>query len=262
MKKRMYWIAAAAACVICLSGCGQVSTADTEGQVSLMTKAQTTDAAASTETTAAETAAETAAVTEAAAETQAPEAQTEAAAPAETQAPEAAVDTPAVIATDAPAQPKSAAETPAADPAFAEKAKVTYNGVTFGVHDNFDAIAAQLGNETRPTNSAKPCIPGAGKYVCHHYPGFSVSVSEDTGVIYQIFLTESDDPGRDIATVGGLRLGMTKDDAATILGPSQSDLDFMYSIKDTQNPDFSIVANLDNGAIISIDISDFHVLIN
>ena len=129
MKKKMYWIAAAAACVICLSGCGQVSTADTEGQVSLMTKAQTTDAAASTETTAAETAAETAAVTEAAAETQAPEAQTEAPA-AETQAPEAAVDTPAVIATDAPAQPKSAAETPAADPAFAEKAKVTYNGVT------------------------------------------------------------------------------------------------------------------------------------
>ncbi len=257
MKKRMYWIAAAAACVICLSGCGQVSTADTEGQVSLMTKAQTTDAAASTET-----AAETAAVTEAALENQTPDAQTEAAAPVETQAPAITADAPADIVTDAPAQPNPSAETPAADPAFADKAKVTYNGVTFGVHDSFDAIAAQLGNETRPTNSATPCIAGAGKYICHHYPGFSVSVSEDTGKIYQIFLTESDDPGRDIATVGGLHLGMSKDDAVSILGASLSDLDFMYSIKDTQNPDFSIVANLDNGAIVSIDISDFHVLIN
>lgn len=258
MKKRMYWIAAAAACAICLSGCGEVSTAGVEGQVSLMTKAQTTDAAAATETTAV-------AETAAAAETEAPAAETQAvteAAP-ETQAPEPVTETPQAFVTDAPDQPASASQTAAPDPAFAEKAKVTYNGVTFGVHDSFAAISAQLGNETRPTNTAKPCIPGSGNYICHHYPGFFVSVSEDTGIIYQIYLTESDDPGRDVCTAGGLHIGQTKDDAVRILGPSQSEYDFMYSVRDTQNTDFSIVINFsDSGEISSIEISDYHVLIN
>ena len=274
MKKNMLWIAAAAACVIALSGCGADKTGEAEGTFTLPANASTavsSDAAAAgtSDTTAAQGAAQSdAAGTQASGTTDAQiavsDAQT-AVSDAQTAVSDAqaAVSDAAATTADTAANPAAGADMPAPDQAFAEKAKVIYNGVTFGVHDSFAAISAQLGNETRPTFTAKPCIPGAGSYVCHHYPGFSVAVSETSGIIYQIFLTESEDPGRDICTTGGLHLGQTMDDAVRILGPSQSPYDFMYTQDDPQNPDFGISANFaDNGEINSIEISDYHVLID
>jgi hypothetical protein len=254
MKQNHLWIAAALS-ALCLTACG--STGDSAGSGTLSLENSASSAA---DTTAAETTT-AAADTTASAETTTAAADTTASAAeetdAETSAASATAETKAAEETQTqPAAPEQPAGPDSSAP-LSEKARFVSNGVTFGIGDKFADISDRLVSQTRPSDRSQPCIPGAGEIIHYYYPGMVIDTNE-AGVICEVYLGHDFDEGNSAQTVGGLALGMTQDDAVRIMGESNSEYDFAYSI--TEGSLYFTISVHDDGKIFGITASNNDLL--
>lgn len=118
---------------------------------------------------------------------------------------------------------------PAATEELYQKLRVKYNGVEFGVKDQFDDIKDKLGSETRPPQTYTPCAAlVAGDVTTHYYEGLTLETN-DKGVIYSIKFSSFDNPNSTAELTTGVKLGSSHDDVINGYGDSDSDDEYNTS---------------------------------
>ena len=149
-----------------------------------------------------------------------------------------------------------ATEAQASTNALKDAAKVTLNGVTFGVGDKASDVVAKLGDQIKPSDKSQPCIPGAGEITHYYYPGLVIAASQ-YDVISTISFTNDYGEGKDAKTVGGVGLGSTAADIKAALGTPSSEDEYGLSFADG---DFSVtVVFADDNTAMSINIDDMSI---
>jgi hypothetical protein len=222
MKKRILSIITAAVCVICTAGCANGQKESATGTLALAT----TTTAATTEAPAADT-------TEAPADT-------------------TAADTAAADTTEA-SEKDTAPAAPVGD-SIKDKCAFVYRGVTFNIGDKADDVIPKLGDQSKPSYKAQPCIPGAGEIEHFTYDGIYLAVTQ-FGLICDIGFTTVENPGTDAATVTGLNTESTAEDYKAVLGEPADDYGFMYIYRDGSFS-FSVSFDEDTGKTFSLSSED------
>ena len=139
---------------------------------------------------------------------------------------------------------------------LAASARVTYNGVTFGTGDKASDIVASLGDQARPSDTSKPCIPDAGEMTNYYFAGMIISASQ-YDVITNISFTKDYGDGTEAKTVDGIGLGSTADEIKAALG--NPDYEDEYGISyNADKLSLSIVFDDDKTAM-SITIEDMSI---
>ena len=134
-------------------------------------------------------------------------------APAETNAP---------AETDAPAETNESTEDPASEGKTyehiftADKAKIKYNGTTFGTGDNIEDIKASLGSEAAPSTDATSCLTG-NTIKEYYFNGLTIQANA-SGAIFSITLSNDLYAGGDGTTADGVKVGDDEDTIKTALG--------------------------------------------
>ncbi len=113
---------------------------------------------------------------------------------------------------------------------LADRAKVLYNGVTFGTGDNINDIKEALGAESAPSSSAASCLTGE-LILEYYYAGMTIQANDD-GTIFAVEISENLSPGRTASTAGGLRCGSTAEDAAVAFGEPEDPEASKYEYED------------------------------
>ncbi|MBR4555207.1 MAG: hypothetical protein IKO27_06385 [Ruminococcus sp.] len=195
MKIRYPFIAAALAALM-LAGCGSTDlSSETEGKVTLKTKAAVSSEAAPAESTPDETK------------------------PAESKPEESTSDSPAV--------PDNAS--------LSEKATVSYNGYTFLPGAAYADIKDGLGDEARPSKASKPCDPNAvGEITYHWYNGLNVEENYE-GKVLAATISDADYKGENVSLACGLKIGDKQDDVRARMGePTSAELYWTYTEGDLE----------------------------
>ena len=227
MKKNLIALSITAACLLCMTGCGGTESIQSgKIQISSAEKSeaeQSKDEASSNEVSLRESNTE-------------PTTQTD---PSES----AAIQT-----TASETEPQNPA-VPDSQAPLSEKAKFVYQGCTFAVGDLYANIAEKLGKQVAPSETVKPCIPGAGTETHYMYPGFTVAVTEK-GVITSIVLNHDFDPSNEAGTVSGLHLGDKKEQVDQLLG--KPDIDIEGMIYTYQQDDLTLSFDFEEDIITSV----------
>ena len=150
-----------------------------------------------------------------------------------------------------------AAASPVTDGTVKERSAIVYRGVTFNIGDTADDVIPKLGDQSKPSYKAQPCIPGAGELEHFTYDGVSITVTQ-FGLICDICFNSNENPGSDAVTASGLGLGATPEQCKSALGEPDDDYGFMYIYSDGS---FSLTVSFDEdtGNVFSIASTDMDI---
>ena len=139
------------------------------------------------------------------------------------------------------------------------KALLDVNGFKFGPGEKFTDVKDKLGDEVKPSSSAKPCDPNAkGELVTHYYDGFQV-VENYENVISSIYLPGEGAANDSIKLASDVKVGTPKDAVISAFDIKADDAELEYGYN-VQDGDFSIgFVWDDNGNVMSISIEDMAV---
>ncbi len=124
---------------------------------------------------------------------------------------------------------------------------LVYDGATVKVGDVFEDIKESLGKETQPSEEIEPCDPDAALTTMYYYEGFTISVTDDDGLVAFINVGEGSDK---VSTDKGIKVGDTMDRVKEVYGEPDNETEYVmqYTIDGKYDVSFS---KADDGKTIS-----------
>ncbi len=139
---------------------------------------------------------------------------------------------------------------------LAAKARVTYNGVTFGTGDKASEVVAGLGDQLRPAENSQPCIPGAGELTNYYFDGLTITASQ-FDVISRVSLNNDYGQGQSAKIAGSVGIGSGAEETRAALGTPATEDEYGLSY---QEGELNITVILsDDAKVMVINIEDMSI---
>ena len=129
---------------------------------------------------------------------------------------------------------------------------VVYNGLDFGPGVYYDKIKDELGQETKPSDTSKPCGPNVKGEVTHHYyDGFTIDVNYMGMIIYVSIDSDT------VALSCGAKVGMTAEEVKALV---ENETEYDYSINVVPADSYYVTfIKADDGTISHISTEDISI---